>query len=72
MLLFRPFVGKSNLPSYDKAWEEYSAKNKRREGHAKYKSHDHESTIFEATTEKERRHIVLSRIEKLIKFAPLK
>ncbi len=72
MIKFRPFIKKSTLSSFDKAWKVYySQENRNAQCLSEYKSKLHHNTK-DPKHEGEVRVLALLRIEKLLSFTEIK
>ena len=71
MILFRPHLDNSLLVGFDKAWNEYSCRNKSTELNNNPILSEY-GTTFDIKEEKKMRHLVHSRIERLFEFASMK
>lgn len=71
MILFRPHVAKSQLIEFDRSWNEYSRQDKWSELNTDPIRSEY-GTMMGMNNEQEMRKLVLSRIEKLLEFAPMK
>ena len=69
MLRFRPFINKSRLGGFDRAWEKYESKNG---VHGKPVPGIREDHAYTQTDESEKRDIILSRVRKVLEYAPVK
>jgi hypothetical protein len=73
MLAFRPYISKRKRRSFDKAWKEYySQKNEYADCLTDYESIHFTPSIDHPKHENDLRKLALSRIEKLLSFAPCK
>ena len=70
-LLFRAFLDSSQSSGFDNAWKEYS----QQEGWKNFRTEsiisEYRVVFYDQTAEKNKRHLVASRVENLFSFAPL-
>lgn len=70
-LLFRAFLDSSQRSSFDNAWKEYSQQENWNEFKTESIVSEYRVVFFDQTAEKDKCHLMASRVENLFSFAPL-